>query len=72
MDIEDSAVGLDEAPGLCFFILDANQDGAGICTSRGGCVDKPRPLKPLLGMRRSQLTGGSKFGGIRLEDYAHR
>ncbi len=73
-------VHLQEYDNLCFFLLDANQDGVRqpACTNRNGiCPDKSRTIKPLLGMIRAVLNGtveheSSTFGGVLMEEYASR
>ncbi|KAF4626441.1 hypothetical protein G7Y89_g11715 [Cudoniella acicularis] len=63
-----SSVTLPEHPNLCFFLVDANKNGAGLCLSRAGCGDKPRPLVPLPGFVSTTLNG-QDFGGMTLANY---
>lgn len=64
-----SSVSLPQYPGLCFFFLDSNEDGAG--QRRKGDAEQPRPLTTLSGFTQGILNGND-YGGITMAEYAER
>jgi hypothetical protein len=71
------AVSLDKYPGLCFFLLDANEEGSTDSVSSTGVGNQQDTTAPgliqLSGMSHSTLTGAATaFGGLTMDDFVER
>lgn len=69
---DDVAVSIDDAPGVCMYVVDANKDAKNVTKYDYGESTEVPTLAKLSGINHKSMDNTDTWGDIRIENYVRR